>query len=89
MGIASTWLSSLAPAEEVVYVSSHTPDLKPKTGSDENILEVRDLVNTIEFYINGTMVNSIQNAHGYPNGVAGLYSGDGVKIAFKNLEIRK
>lgn len=58
-------------------------------GATENTLEVRDLDDKIELYINGTMVTSIKNVHGYPGGVAGLYSGDGIKVAFKNLEIRK
>ncbi|CAN5249850.1 hypothetical protein BH20ACI2_BH20ACI2_11570 [soil metagenome] len=39
------------------------------TYADDNLLEVRDLDDKIELYINGTMVNSIRNAHGYPNGV--------------------
>ncbi|MEO6051016.1 MAG: hypothetical protein ABIP78_06760 [Pyrinomonadaceae bacterium] len=60
-----------------------------KEGSEENVLEARDLDDKIELYINGTMVTSIKNIYGYAGGVAGLYSGDGVKIAFKNLEIRK
>ncbi len=60
-----------------------------RTGSAENTLEVRDQTDQVEFFINGTRVNSIRNAQGYPNGVAGLYAGDGVKVGFKNLEIRK
>ena len=60
-----------------------------KGGDEENTLEVRDLPDKIELYINGTMVNSITNVYGYGGGVVGLYSGDGVKIAFKNLEIRR
>jgi hypothetical protein len=60
-----------------------------KEGAAENVLEVRDLPDKVELYINGTMVNSIKNQHGYSGGVPGLYAGDGVKVAFKNLEIRK
>lgn len=60
-----------------------------KEGSEENILEVRDLDDKIELYINGTMVTSIKNVYGFAGGVPGLYAGDGVKVAFKNLEIRK
>ena len=60
-----------------------------REGTAENTLEVRDLDDKIELYINGTMVKSIRNEHGYPGGVAGLYSGDGIKIAFKDLQIRK
>ena len=60
-----------------------------KSGSEENTLEVRDLSDKVELYINGTLVNSIKNVYGYSGGVVGLYSGDAVNIAFKNLEIRK
>lgn len=58
-------------------------------GSEENVLEARDGDDKIDLYINGVMVTSIKNVYGYSGGVPGLYSGDGVKIAFKNLEIRK
>lgn len=60
-----------------------------KGGTEENTLEVRDMPDKIELYINGTMVTSITNTYGYAGGVVGLYSGDGVKIAFKDLEIRR
>lgn len=60
-----------------------------KDGSQENVLEVKDLPDKIELYINGSMVTSIKNTFGYANGVPGLYSGDAVKIGFKDLEIRK
>lgn len=58
-------------------------------GGAENVLEAKDKGDTIEFYINDQMVNSVKDSYGYPNGVPGLYSGDGVKIGFKKLEIRK
>jgi hypothetical protein len=60
-----------------------------KEGGEDNVLEVRDLDDTIDLYINGTKVNSIRNVYGYSGGVAGLYSGDAVKAGFKNFEIRK
>ncbi len=60
-----------------------------KTGSEPNTLEVRDLSDKIELYINGKLVNSIRNVYGYSNGVLGLYAGDGIKIGFKDLEIHK
>jgi hypothetical protein len=60
-----------------------------KSGSAENKLEVRDTPDRIELYINGDMVTTIKNAYGYRGGVVGLYSGDAVNIAFKNLEIAK
>lgn len=70
-------------------VVSWTSSPAIKEGLAENILEARDFPDRVELYINGTMVTSIKNIYGYPNGVPGLYAGDGVKVAFKNLEIRK
>ncbi|MBK9215890.1 MAG: hypothetical protein IPM59_09880 [Chloracidobacterium sp.] len=58
-------------------------------GTSENTLEVRDQTDTVDIYINGKKVNSIKNQYGYSSGVVGLYAGDGIKIGFKNLEIRK
>lgn len=60
-----------------------------KDGTQENILEARDKGDTIELYINNEMVTSVKDQFGYPNGVPGLYSGDGAKIGFKKLEIWK
>lgn len=60
-----------------------------KSGTAENKLEVRDTPDRIELYINGEMVTTIKNAFGYPGGVVGLYTGDAVNVAFKNLEIVK
>lgn len=60
-----------------------------RDGSQGNKLEVRDLTDKIELYINDKLVNSIKNVYGYKDGVVGLYSGDAVKAAFSNLEIRK
>ena len=58
-------------------------------GSADNTLEVRDHSGNIDLYINDTMVKTIKNDYGYSGGVVGLYVGDGVKIAFKGLEIRR
>lgn len=58
-------------------------------GTQENTLEVRDKTDKIEIYINGKMVNSIKNTYGYPGGVIGIYSSGALKIAFKDLEIRR
>lgn len=76
------------PKTEKTVVSWTTSEAI-KEGAAENVLEVRDLDDKVELYINGTMVTSIKNQYGYSGGVPGLYAGDGVKVAFKNLEIRK
>lgn len=60
-----------------------------KDGTQENVLEARDKGDSIELYINDQIVTTIKDQYGYPNGVPGLYSGDGVKIGFKKLEIWK
>lgn len=60
-----------------------------RDGSAENTIEVRDLDDRIDLYINDKMVKSLKNTQGYSGGVVGLYSGDAVKIAFKDLEIRR
>jgi hypothetical protein len=81
-------------------VVSHTPSNEKsivtwtaspaiKEGAEENVLEARDQSGTVDLYINGTKVESIKNVYGYSGGVAGLYAGDSVRVAFKNLEIRK
>jgi hypothetical protein len=58
-------------------------------GASENTLEVRDKGDTLEFYINDQMVTTTKDQYDGTVGVPGLYSGDGVKIGFKKLEIRK
>ena len=60
-----------------------------KDGTQDNVLEAHDKGDIIELYINGEMVTTIKDQYGYPNGVPGLYSGDGAKIGFKKLEIWK
>ncbi|MBV9215136.1 MAG: hypothetical protein JO053_03080 [Acidobacteria bacterium] len=59
------------------------------SGTSENTLEARDQGDTVDLYINGTKVTTIKNIYGYKGGVPGLYAGDGIRVAFKNLEIRK
>ena len=76
------------PSKESVVVSwTSSPAINEGTAS--NTLEARDYPDKVDLYVNGTMVTSIKNLYGYKGGVAGLYSGDGVNIAFKQLEIRK
>lgn len=56
-----------------------------KGGSSENILEVRDNGDKMEFYINGQRVDSIDDKYANSTGVAGLYACDGIKIEYSNL----
>lgn len=76
------------PQDEPVVVR-WTTSSAIKDGTQENILEVRDLDGNIDLYINGEKVTSIRNTHGYKGGVAGVYSGDAARAAFSKLEIRR
>lgn len=60
-----------------------------KDGSQENVLEVRDKGSDLEFYINDQLVTTSKDAFAGSLGVPGLYSGDGVKVGFKKMEIVK
>ncbi len=60
-----------------------------KDGTDENILEIRDENNQMNFYINGQFITSVKNADGYSNGILGLYAGDAVQVAFSGLQTNK
>lgn len=73
--------------ETTVTAWSNSNAISP--GTAENVLEVRDKGEKIECYINGQLATTITNKQGPTDGVPGLYSGDGVKIAFKKLEIAK
>lgn len=58
-------------------------------GTEPNRLEVRHKRNTNELFINDRSVATIPNTYGFKGGVVGLYTGDGLKIGFKDLEIVK
>lgn len=76
------------PQKEISVVAwTNSPLIKD--GTQENIIEAHDKGDSTELYINGQMVTSIKNTYAFKNGVPGLYSGDGVKIAFKDLKIIK
>lgn len=66
-----------------------TPSSAINDGDDENELEVRDEGKKLSFYINGTLVTTIDDKNGEANSVAGIYAGDGIPIAFSDLEIEK
>lgn len=57
-----------------------------KTGSQKNVLEVRSDRGKIDLYINGQYIDTLKNTDGYDSGVPGIYSSDGIPVAFSNLE---
>jgi len=76
------------PQNEITIVG-WTRSSAIKDGTQKNVLEVRDESKKMNFYINGELVKTVNNTDGFIGGVAGLYSGDAVQIAFSDLEIIK
>ena len=76
------------PQKEDVVVGWTKSD-SIKSGSQENILEVRDEKGSINFYINGNFITSIRNTDGYKGGVTGVYVGGMSPVGFSNLEIKR
>jgi len=77
----------LPEKESTVLAWTSSPFIKE--GANENILEARDSAGTADLYINGQLATSVKTPNAFKNGVPGLYSGDGAKIAFKDLQVKK
>lgn len=58
-----------------------------KDGAQKNVLEIRTDNNKIDLYINGQFMESVKDSFGYGGGVPGIYSSDGIPIAFSDLEL--
>ncbi len=72
-----------------IDVIAWTNSVEIKDGTQQNILEARDLGGRVELYINSRLVGSIQNILGGSGGAPGVYSGDGIRAAFSGMEIRR
>lgn len=79
---------SHTPGKEKVVVSWKTSSAI-KSGSAENVLEVKDENGQLKFFINGDLVETVSGKDGYDGGVPGVYVGGTSPVAFSNLEIRK
>lgn len=66
-----------------------TPSSAINDGDDENQLEVRDDGKRLSFYINGTLAGTVDDKNGDATGVAGIYAGNGIPIAFSDLQVEK
>lgn len=60
-----------------------------RSGTQTNEIQVKDENGKMSFFINGQFVTSITDSIGYKDGVVGIYAGDGIPIAFSNLQIGK
>lgn len=57
-----------------------------KSGTDENLLEVRDAGDKMNFYINGQFVVTIDDEKNNGSGIAGIYTSEKIPITFSNLQ---
>jgi hypothetical protein len=60
-----------------------------KSGTAENVLEVRDNGALMNFFINGQFIVPVDDEDDNTDGIAGIYSSDSIPIDFSNLEIEK
>lgn len=60
-----------------------------RSGTQTNELQVKDENGKMSFFINGQFATSVTDSIGYKDGVVGIYAGDGVPIAFSNLQLGK
>lgn len=76
------------PQKELVVVKwTNFPGIK--SGTEENVLEVKDEGETLVLSINGQQVTTIPDTYGYKNGSLGLYTSGAVKAAFSAMMTKK
>jgi hypothetical protein len=76
------------PGKEAVIVPwTHSPYIW--LGAVPNSLEMVDRGPTTELYINCHLVETVQNTYAYKDGVVGLYVGNAVRIAFRDLKLER
>lgn len=70
-------------------LTSWTSSTAIKSGTEDNVLEVRDSGKTMQFYINGQFIKSVDDDDNNTGGIAGIYSSESTPIDFSNLQIEK
>ena len=60
-----------------------------RTGTNPNQIEVRISGLTLDLYINGQFITSINDSAGYHRGRVGFYTSDAGEVAFDDLEINR
>ena len=76
------------PGDEII-VKPWTSSTLINAGAADNTLEARDKGDKTELFINGQLATTIVNSDKPAKGAPGLYSGDGIKIAFTKLEVAR
>ena len=72
--------------ERTLVAWTSSASIRP--GRQANILKAVDRGKTTDLYINGKLVNSVDNTYAFKGGAPGLYT-DAVNIAFKSFTIVK
>ena len=60
-----------------------------KSGTEGNVLEVRDNGSLMNFFINGTFIKAVDDVANNTDGIAGIYSSENIPIDFSDLQIEK
>jgi hypothetical protein len=59
------------------------------SGTQANDVEVKDENGKMTLFINGQTATTIQNTTSLKDGIAGIYAGDGIPVAFSNMKLGK
>lgn len=60
-----------------------------RSGTQTNEIQVKDANGKMSFFINGQFATDVPDSIGYKDGSVGIYVGDGIPIAFSNLQLGK
>lgn len=60
-----------------------------RSGTQTNEIQVKDTNGKMSFFINGQFATDVTDSIGYKDGSVGIYAGDGIPIAFSNLQLGK
>lgn len=74
-------------AKKETVVTDWTDSDAIKIGTEANVLKVADAGGKMTFFINGESVATIEDTDGIKSGVAGLYVGGAIPVAFSDLQI--
>lgn len=76
-------------ARKETVVVKWNVDRAIKNGTQPNLIEVKDENGKMSFSVNGKLLTTVQDSDGIKSGVAGLYAGGAIPIAFSNLQVER